>query len=107
MAEGTKVAVEVSYTWDEGETGPKNDSVGPWSGVRMVEEEAKVRFVCLFLSYLLPCRVLVRSFFCTWRTSSYFMCQSALMMSLIAITFHTSTYFPISFRFPRSSHLYR
>ena len=48
--DGGKVAVGVSYTWDEGEKGLKANAVAPWLGVRMVGEEVKVCsiFVCSF-----------------------------------------------------------
>ena len=49
--DGTKIAIGVSYTWDEGEKGLKTNAVAPWLGVRMVGEEVKVRFVSLFFFY--------------------------------------------------------
>jgi cell cycle arrest protein BUB3 len=51
--DGRKVAVGVSYTWDEGEKGLKTNPVAPWLGVRMVGEEVKVRFVFVCLLYFL------------------------------------------------------
>lgn len=41
--DGTKIAVGVSYTWDEGEAGLKTSGVTPWIGVRKVGDEVKVR----------------------------------------------------------------
>ncbi|KAF8963712.1 WD40-repeat-containing domain protein [Flammula alnicola] len=41
--DGTKIAVGVSYTWDEGEAGLKTSGVTPWLGVRKVGDEVKVR----------------------------------------------------------------
>lgn len=40
--DGTKAAVGVSYTWDEGEAGMKTQQVSPWVGVRKVGDEVKV-----------------------------------------------------------------
>ena len=50
--DGTKVAVGVSYTWDEGEKGLKTNAIPPWLGVRKVGDEVKVcSVVCpLFFS---------------------------------------------------------
>ncbi|KAF8899587.1 WD40-repeat-containing domain protein [Gymnopilus junonius] len=39
--DGTKIAVGVSYTWDEGEAGLKANPVTPWLGVRKVGDEVK------------------------------------------------------------------
>ena len=47
--DGTKIAVGVSYTWDEGEAGLKAGAVTPWLGVRKVGDEVKVGFP--FLSF--------------------------------------------------------
>ena len=63
--DGTKIAVRVSYTWDEGEKGLQSNPVAPWLGVRLVGEEFKVR---LFVYFTPPHPFLVPS-------SSYFMCQ--------------------------------
>ena len=52
--DGTKIAVGVSYTWDEGEKGLKTNAVAPWLGVRIVGEEVKVRFVSLFFFFFCP-----------------------------------------------------
>ena len=46
--DGSKIAVGVSYTWDEGEDGFKANPVTPWLAVRKVGDEAKV---CGFRSY--------------------------------------------------------
>jgi len=46
--DGTKVAVGVSYTWDEGEKGLKTNAIPPWLGVRKVGDEVKV---CLAVAY--------------------------------------------------------
>ena len=43
--DGTKIAVGVSYTWDEGEKGMKAQNVTPWIGVKRVGDEVKVRFL--------------------------------------------------------------
>ena len=56
--DGMKIAVGVSYTWDEGEKGLKTNAVAPWLGVRTVGEEVKVHFVFLFFFYILPSPVL-------------------------------------------------
>lgn len=40
--DGSRIAVGVSSTWDEGETGYKADPVIPWLGVRKVGDEVKV-----------------------------------------------------------------
>jgi len=39
--DGSRLAVGVSYTWDEGEAGFKDNPVTPWLGVRKVGEEVK------------------------------------------------------------------
>ncbi|PPQ74797.1 hypothetical protein CVT24_003666 [Panaeolus cyanescens] len=39
--DGRKLAVGVSYTWDEGEEGMRRDGVVPWVGVRKVGDEVK------------------------------------------------------------------
>ncbi|KAF8958904.1 WD40-repeat-containing domain protein [Flammula alnicola] len=39
--DGTKMAVGISYTWDEGEAGWKASRVTPWVGVRKVGDEVK------------------------------------------------------------------
>jgi len=39
--DGSRLAVGVSYTWDEGEAGFKENPVTPWLGVRKVGDEAK------------------------------------------------------------------
>ena len=40
--DGSRIAVGVSSTWDEGEAGFKADPVTPWLGVRKVGDEVKV-----------------------------------------------------------------
>lgn len=45
--DGTKIAVGVSYTWDEGEKGMKAQNVTPWIGVKRVGDEVKVRLLSL------------------------------------------------------------
>lgn len=45
--DGSKIAVAVSYTWDEGEAGLKTAGVAPWIGVRKVGDEVKVSFFCV------------------------------------------------------------
>ena len=47
--DGSKVAVAVSYTWDEGEAGLKASGVAPWIGVRKVGDEVKVSFFASFV----------------------------------------------------------
>jgi len=52
--DGSKIAVGVSYTWDEGEAGLKANPTTPWLGVRKVGDEVKVsRHTCslMFCSY--------------------------------------------------------
>ncbi|KAF9533134.1 WD40-repeat-containing domain protein [Crepidotus variabilis] len=39
--DGTKIAVGISYTWDEGEQGMKTQNITPWVGVRKVGDEVK------------------------------------------------------------------
>jgi cell cycle arrest protein BUB3 len=46
--DGTKLAVGISYTWDEGEQGMKTHNVTPWIGVKKVGDEIKVRFPTVF-----------------------------------------------------------
>ena len=46
--DGSRIAVGVSCTWDEGEAGYKANPVTPWLGVRKIGDEAKV---CGFCSY--------------------------------------------------------
>lgn len=40
--DGSRIAVGISCTWDEGETGFKANPVRPWLGVRKVGDEVKV-----------------------------------------------------------------
>ncbi|KAF8156102.1 WD40-repeat-containing domain protein [Crassisporium funariophilum] len=48
--DGSKVAMGVSYTWDEGEQGLKSgDAVPPWIGVRKVGDEVKVSYEVVHL----------------------------------------------------------
>lgn len=54
--DGSRIAVGVSSTWDEGEAGFKADPVTPWLGVRKVGDEVKV------WSFLLATSILF--FFC-------------------------------------------
>ena len=42
--DGSRIAVGVSSTWDEGEEGFKANPVMPWLGVRKVGDEVKVGF---------------------------------------------------------------
>jgi cell cycle arrest protein BUB3 len=51
--DGTKIAVGVSYTWDEGEAGLKTSGVAPWIGVRKVGEEVKVCFWLRFCVWVM------------------------------------------------------
>lgn len=57
--DGTKLAIGVSYTWDEGEQGMKTQNIPPWVGIMTVGDEVKVIFsfiVCPFhsLPVLMP-----------------------------------------------------
>jgi len=45
--DGTKIAVGISYTWDEGEQGMKTQNVTPWIGVKTVGDEVKVGFIII------------------------------------------------------------
>jgi cell cycle arrest protein BUB3 len=56
--DGTKIAVGVSYTWDDGEQGMRTQNVTPWLGVKKVGDEVKVGFIifrcvsCCLTSFL-------------------------------------------------------
>ena len=43
--DGSRIAVRVSSTWDEGEAGFKANPVTPWLGVRRVGDEVKECFL--------------------------------------------------------------
>jgi hypothetical protein len=51
--DGSKIAVGVSYTWDEGEKGMKAQDVTPWIGVKRVGDEVKVRVSFIPFPFLL------------------------------------------------------
>ena len=51
--DGSRIAVGVSSTWDEGEAGFKANPVTPWLGVRKVGDEVKVCLLPILLSLLL------------------------------------------------------
>jgi len=46
--DGSRLAVGVSSTWDEGEAGFKANPVTPWLGVRKVGDEVKVWGFCSY-----------------------------------------------------------
>lgn len=48
--DGSRIAVGVSSTWDEGEAGFKANSVIPWLGVRKIGDEVKVGFFLILLA---------------------------------------------------------
>ena len=52
--DGSRLAVGVSCTWDEGEEGFKANPVRPWLGVRRIGDEAKVWGFCSYSTYLFP-----------------------------------------------------
>jgi cell cycle arrest protein BUB3 len=56
--DGTKIAVGVSYTWDEGEKGLKTNAIPPWLGVRKVGDEVKVNSIVV--SPILPPSIFLR-----------------------------------------------
>jgi hypothetical protein len=79
--DGTKIAVGVSYTWDDGEKGFKTNAVAPWLGVRMVGEEVKVRFVYLFFFF---CPARFGFVFCEWRIGNPVICYVPICIDHIS-----------------------
>ena len=60
--DGSRIAVGVSSTWDEGEAGFKANPVTPWLGVRKVGDEVKVGFSLIILAIFYQFPILSAAF---------------------------------------------